>query len=78
MLSIFIGEKIQFQGGLEAIISIGVIHAIILITSIVSIASFGVYHVGMTKIWNRTVAGGRIIPPEYIFLSNKIFRIFSF
>lgn len=59
-----IERKVEFQGGLRAIVSIGLIHAVILLMSIVSIASLGVYHVGLKEIWDRSVVGGRIVPPE--------------
>ncbi|XP_055327149.1 sodium-coupled monocarboxylate transporter 2-like isoform X2 [Sitodiplosis mosellana] len=51
-------------GGLKAIISIGLIHALILVASIVAIALLGVYHVGLAEIWTRSVVGGRIVPPD--------------
>lgn len=57
-------EEVAFQGGLKAIISIGVIHAFILASTLVTIAAMGIYHVGIDDVWNRSVGGGRIISPE--------------
>lgn len=53
-----------WQGGMRAIISIGVIHAFILVSFIVSIASLGINHIGFDEIWDRAVDSGRIHSPE--------------
>lgn len=43
-----------------------VAQAVIMVSSVVIVALFGIFEVGgLHEVWNRAVNGGRIHPPEY-------------
>lgn len=52
-------------GGIKAVVWTDVLQAAVMIASVVLVACLGIYKTGgMTEVWNRSVEGGRIFPPE--------------
>lgn len=52
------------QGGIKAVVWTDVVQAFFMVLSIVLVALYGVQQVGgLTVVWDRAVAGGRIFPP---------------